>query len=114
MPYYLDQQNLQHATTPHAQQTYLLRSEVLWLKTRIQLLAKLARRVLPDLAVLLGQPVFLLREPVGLVSACSGDEVDFEAGVAEDVEGMQGFGYEEACHVCQIEGFEQLGLLVGT
>ena len=81
----------------HYQNTYLLSLKVLWLKTRIQLLAKLARRVLPDLAVLLRQPVFLLREPVGLVSACSGDEVDFEAGVAEDVEGMQGFGYEEAC-----------------
>lgn len=62
----------------------------------IQLAPKLAAMVLPDLAVLIRQPVLLLRQPVRLVRACFRDEVNFEAGVAEDAEGVQGFCYEEA------------------
>ena len=80
----------------HYQNTYLLSLKVLWLETRIELLPKLTRRILPDLAISIRQPVLLLREPVGLIRACFGHEVDFEAGVAEDVVGVESFGYEEA------------------
>ena len=50
----------------------------------IQLSAEFAAMIFPDAAVVVIQPLFLLREPVGLVRARFGDEIDGEAGVAED------------------------------
>lgn len=45
--------------------------------------------VLPHGAVLIAQPVLLLREPVRLVRPCLGDQVDLEAGLTEHLEGVQ-------------------------
>jgi hypothetical protein len=55
--------------------------------------------VLPGLAVLAIQPLLLRGLEVGNVGAGLGDEVDVETSGAEDVEGVEGFGYEEACVV---------------
>jgi hypothetical protein len=79
----------------------------------IQLLPKLAVRVLPDVAVVILQPVLLHGQPVRLVGAGLGDEGDFEAGFAEDVEGVEGFGYEEAC-VLRVDVNAGLEMVNGT
>ena len=75
----------------------LLPHHVPRLEQRIQLAAELAPAVLPDAAVLRVEEFLRGGQPVRGVGAGFGDEVDLEAGGAEDVEGVEGFGYEEAC-----------------
>lgn len=53
--------------------------------------------VFPDLAIFVGEPVFLLAQPVRLVRARLGDEVNFKACFFEDIERVEGFGDEESC-----------------
>ena len=62
----------------------------------VQLGAEFTAVVFPDFAIGIVEPFFLLREPVWLVGAGFGDEIDVEAGLAEDGEWVEGFGDEEA------------------
>lgn len=58
--------------------------------------------ILPDAPVFVGEPVFLLAQPVGLVGAGFGDEVDFESRLLEHVKWVEGFGDEESCNVSDL------------
>lgn len=75
--------------------THVLPLDVTRLEKVVQLAAELGAGIFVDLPVVLGQPVLLHAEPVGLPSARLGDQIDREAGGAEDLEWVQCFRDEE-------------------
>lgn len=82
------------STPPHL--TYLIRVDVAGLGQPIQLGPELARLALPRVLVLALQPVALLTQPVGVVRAGLGDEVDVEPVLLEHGVGVQRFGDKHA------------------
>lgn len=54
--------------------------------------------IFPNSSILAREPIFLQRQPIGLVGACLGDEVHFEAGFFEHVEWVQRFGDKQALY----------------
>lgn len=77
--------------------TYLLPVHVARLEKMVKLASELARKVFPDFALVVLQPILLLRQPVGLVRASLGDEINLETSFLEDIERMESFSYEETC-----------------
>lgn len=51
--------------------------------------------IIPHSSVGIVQPVFLLREPIRLIGSRLRDQIDFKAGLAEDLERVQSFGNEK-------------------
>ena len=68
--------------------TYIISVEITRLGQIVQLGPKLARMILPDLAILFGNPILRRGQPIRLVSACLGYEIDFKASFLEDFKWM--------------------------
>lgn len=66
------------------------------LRKFVHLRAELAAVVFPDLAVFIGKPVLLLRQPVGGKRSRLRHQVYFESRLFEDIKGMKSFGDEDA------------------
>lgn len=74
--------------------THVIRFDVAWLQQFIKLGTKFTRVIFPDGTILVWKPVFLLGQPIRLVSTSLGDEVDLEACFFEDIEWMKGLSDE--------------------
>jgi hypothetical protein len=77
--------------------TYILWFDVTGLQELIELGSEFTGMILPDRAVLVGQPVLLLGQPIRLVGASLRDEVYLETSPLENVEWMKCLGDKEPC-----------------
>lgn len=56
--------------------------------------------IFPHSSIRIIQPVFLLGKPIRLIGSSLRDKIDLKAGLAEDLERVQGLGNEKACGEC--------------
>jgi hypothetical protein len=76
--------------------THVVWIDIAWLQQGVQFRTEFTRVVFPHGTIRIVQPVFLRWKPIRLISPCLGDKIDLKAGLAKDLERVQGFSNEKA------------------